>query len=104
MRAPPVSPAAWYRTESQDGTFRLIIGGRWVRSEARRLDPVLRTLDAGRNAKAVFDCGAIERLDTVGAWLLLRTKRSLERRGLTVQPVHVDPRYRALVHTIDHDC
>ena len=58
----------------------------------------------GRNAKAEFDCGAIERLDTVGAWLLLRTKRSLERRGIAVQPVHVDPKYRALVHTIDHDC
>jgi phospholipid/cholesterol/gamma-HCH transport system permease protein len=100
----PLPHAAWYTIESQNGTFRLIIGGQWVRSEARRLDPVLRALDAGRNASAVFDCGAIERLDTVGAWLLLRTKRSLERRGIAVQPMHVDPKYRALIHTIDHDC
>ncbi len=104
MDAPPPLNAAWYRTERHDGTFHLIVGGEWVRSEARRLDPALRALDVGRNAKAIFDCGAIERLDTIGAWLLLRTKRTLERRGVTVQPVHVDPKYRALVHTIDHDC
>ncbi len=43
-------------------------------------------------------------LDTVGAWLLLRTKRVLEHRGVAVQPINVDPEYHALVHTIDHDC
>lgn len=96
--------AAWYRTERLDGTFRLTLGGAWVRSEARRLDPVLRALDVGRDTRAVFDCAAIERLDTVGAWLLLRTKRHLERNGVAVQPVGVAPKYRALVHTIDHDC
>jgi phospholipid/cholesterol/gamma-HCH transport system permease protein len=104
MDAPLPLEAAWYRTERDNGTFRLIVGGEWVRSEARRLDRALRSLDVGRDAKVVFDCGEIERLDTVGAWLLLRTKRNLEHRGVTVQPVHVDPKYRALVHTIDHDC
>ena len=43
-------------------------------------------------------------LDTVGAWLLLRTKRILEQRGIVVEPVNVRPEYRALVHTIDHEC
>jgi len=104
MDASPPPHAAWYRTESRGDTFRLIVGGQWVRSEARRLDPNLYTLDAGQHSAAEFDCGAIERLDTVGAWLLLRTKRSLEHRGVTVQPVHVDPKYKALVHTIDHEC
>ena len=104
MDALPLPSAAWYRTESRGDTFRLIVGGQWIRSEARRLDPALRALDAGQYSKAEFDCGAVERLDTVGAWMLLRTKRSLEHRGVVVQPVHVDPKYRALVHTIDHEC
>lgn len=104
MRVLSVSNAAWYKTESFAGTFRMIVGGRWVRSEARRLDPLLRALDTGPNKKAVFDCGAIDQLDTIGAWMLLRTKRNLEYRGIVVEPVHVDPKYRALVHTIDHDC
>ena len=104
MHPPPLPNAAWYRTEQRDGTFRLVAGGRWVRTEARRLDPLLRALDAGQYKDAEFDVGAIERLDTVGAWLLLRTKRTLEQRGVAVRPVHVDPKYRALVHTIDHEC
>jgi len=104
MDAPAQSPTAWYRTEQHDGTFRLVVGGAWVRTEARRLDPILRALDAGPVKDAEFDCGAIERLDTVGAWMLLRTKRRLEHGGVTVRPVHVDPKYRALVHTIDHEC
>ncbi|HTW73087.1 MAG TPA: MlaE family lipid ABC transporter permease subunit [Acetobacteraceae bacterium] len=104
MHAPALSNAAWYKTEHRNGTFRLVVGGAWVRGEARRLDPILRALDIGQYTDAEFDCGAIERLDTVGAWLLLRTKRSLEQRGVAVRPVHVDPKYRALVHTIDHEC
>jgi phospholipid/cholesterol/gamma-HCH transport system permease protein len=104
MDAPVLSNAAWYRTEQTDGTFRLVVGGAWVRGEARRLDPILRALDVGQHRNVEVDCGAIERLDTVGAWLLLRTKRTLEHRGLAVRPVHVDPKYHALVHTIDHEC
>jgi phospholipid/cholesterol/gamma-HCH transport system permease protein len=104
MDASPLPNGAWYRTESRGGTFRLIVGGQWVRREARRLDPTLRTLDTDQHTAAEFDCGEIEQLDTVGAWLLLRTKRSLEHRGITVQAVRVDPKYRALVHTIDHEC
>jgi len=104
MHARPRSDLAWYKTEQRGGTFRLVVGGEWVRSEARRLDPIMRALDAGPLRDVEFDCGAIERLDTVGAWLLLRTKRMLEHRGAAVRPVHVDPKYRALVHTIDHEC
>ena len=52
----------------------------------------------------MIDCGTLERLDTVGAWLLLRTKRVLELKGLEVQAVNVREEYRALVHTIDHEC
>lgn len=104
MHAPALSNTAWYRTEHRNGTFRLVIGGAWVRGEARRLDPILRALEVGQHMDAEFDCGAIERLDTVGAWLLLRTKRSLERRGVAVRPIHVNPKYHALVHTVDYEC
>ena len=64
----------------------------------------MRGLDAEGSTNVEIDCAALERLDTVGAWLLLRTKRILEHRGSTVQPVNVRPEYHALVHTIDHEC
>jgi phospholipid/cholesterol/gamma-HCH transport system permease protein len=103
-RPPTAADAAWYNIERRGDTLRLVVGGFWIVSEARRLDPGLRALDAAGSARVEIDCGALGRLDTVGAWLLLRTKRLLEHRGLTVQPVNVRPEYRALVHTIDYEC
>jgi phospholipid/cholesterol/gamma-HCH transport system permease protein len=101
---PAAENAAWYRIERQGDTLRLVVGGFWTISEARRLDPALRALDAAGSAQVEIDCGALDRLDTIGAWLLLRTKRIMEHRGLTVLPVNVRPEFRALVHTIDFEC
>jgi phospholipid/cholesterol/gamma-HCH transport system permease protein len=95
---------AWFRTEQAGDTFRLIIGGRWIISEARRLDPLVQTIDPNGCARVEVDLKTLEQLDTVGAWLLLRTKRAFERKGLKVQPLNVRDEYRALVHTIDHEC
>ena len=45
IRPPAAANAAWYRTERQGDTCRLVVGGFWVIGEARRLDPDLRALD-----------------------------------------------------------
>ncbi len=81
LRVPAAETAAWYSLERRGDTLHLVVGGSWIISEARRLDPVLRGLDAEGSANVEIDCAALERLDTVGAWLLLRTKRILEHRG-----------------------
>jgi phospholipid/cholesterol/gamma-HCH transport system permease protein len=104
LRTPAAENAAWYTIGREGNTLRLVVGGSWIISEARRLDPALRALDTAGSARAEIDCGALDRLDTIGAWLLLRTKRILEHRGIVVQPVNVRPEYRALVHTIDYEC
>jgi len=101
---PKPAEAAWFRTEQDGDTFHMTVGGRWVISEARRLDPLMKTIDPNGHTRIVVDCGPLEQLDTVGAWLLLRTARVLRHRGVQVQPVNVREEYRALVHTIDHDC
>ena len=85
IQRPRSAAAAWYRTEYEGDILRLIVGGSWIISEARQLDPMLRALDPRGHARIMIDCGALERLDTVGAWLLLRTKRVLEHEGLEVQ-------------------
>jgi phospholipid/cholesterol/gamma-HCH transport system permease protein len=101
---PKAAELAWFRTEQDGDNFRLIIGGHWVITEARRLDPLMRAFDPNGHTRVEVDCRALEQLDTVGAWLLLRTKRVLQHRGIQVQPINVREEYRALVHTIDHDC
>ena len=104
LSVPAATNAAWFRVERQGDVLRLVVGGFWVISEARRLDPELRAFDAAGCTRLEIDCGNLDRLDTTGAWLLLRTKRILEHRGVTVRPVNVRDEYRALVHTIDHEC
>jgi phospholipid/cholesterol/gamma-HCH transport system permease protein len=96
--------AAWYALEPDGGTMRFTVGGAWTRDEAPRLDPLMRTLDIGDYGRVEIDCRALSRLDTVGAWLLLRTARKLRHHGVAVAPVNVAAEYRALVHTIDHEC
>src|SRR5215469_6377337 len=104
LRSPFPKEGAWYSVERHGETLRLTVGGSWVIGEARRLDPLMRTLDATGSTYVEIDCGPLDRVDTTGAWLLLRTKRVLEHQGITVRPVNVRPQYRALVHTIDHEC
>jgi phospholipid/cholesterol/gamma-HCH transport system permease protein len=101
---PAAENAAWYTVEHRGTTFRLVVGGFWIISEAPRLDADLRALDIADATHVEIDVEALSRLDTVGAWLLLRTKRILEHRGIVVEPVNVRPEYRALVHTIDYEC
>jgi phospholipid/cholesterol/gamma-HCH transport system permease protein len=100
----PKTEAAWYRIEKAGDTFRLIIGGAWTIAEARRLDPLVKTIDPKGFKRVEFDCKNLERLDTVGAWLLLRTGRGFSKQGLEIAPINVREEYRALVHTIDHEC
>lgn len=106
VSAQRVQPAevAWYRTEQAGDTFRLVVGGSWIISQASRLDPLMQAIEPATFRQVEVDFAALDRLDTVGAWLLLRTKRALEHKGLEVRAVNVRQEYRALVHTIDHEC
>ena len=104
LQAQSAETRAWYNVARHGDTLRLAVGGAWTVSEARRLDATLRGFDASGSTYVEIDCGALDRIDTTGAWLLLRTKRILESHGISVKPVNVRPEYRALVHTIDHEC
>jgi phospholipid/cholesterol/gamma-HCH transport system permease protein len=95
---------AWYTLQPQGETMRFVVGGAWTRGEAHRLDPLMRSLKVRGYNRVEIDCQALSRLDTVGAWMLLRTGRAWQRQGVTVNPVHVAAEYQALVHTIDHEC
>jgi phospholipid/cholesterol/gamma-HCH transport system permease protein len=101
---PDQTEGAWFRAERNGDAFRLIIGGAWTIGEARRLDPLMKTIDPTGYKRVEFDCKDLERLDTVGAWLLLRTGRAFRQRGFEISPINVREEYFALVHTIDHEC
>jgi len=57
--------------------------GDWLVATAADIDRALRRLDdLGAGERLRLDLGGIDRLDTVGAWLVQRTCRALESRGV----------------------
>jgi len=92
-------PDAWFKIEQ--GVFKA--GGRWTIAESARLDQQLRNLNAGPGEAIAMDAGAVEKLDSTGAWLLLRTRKALENAGRTVGTLKVPERYASLLANLDHD-
>jgi phospholipid/cholesterol/gamma-HCH transport system permease protein len=81
----------------------LVAEGDWVVPEVPRLDRELRRIDASGMGKARIDATGIHRLDTEGAWLLLRTRQDLEQAGLKVEPIATSERYAPLLDTIGRE-
>ena len=92
-------PGAWFKVERDIFTA----GGRWTIAESARLDKDLRELNPGAGQAITMDASHIERLDSTGAWLLLRTRRALESAGHTVSALRVPERYAALVENLDRE-
>jgi phospholipid/cholesterol/gamma-HCH transport system permease protein len=63
----------------------LAVGGNWVIPTIADVDRRLRALAPGPVRKARFDLRALGRLDTVGAWVLHRTRRQLSLQGIAVE-------------------
>jgi phospholipid/cholesterol/gamma-HCH transport system permease protein len=93
----------WFRVERAPRLLRLVLGGQWTVREAPRLDSELRALEPGDASEAEIDGSSVERLDSAGAWLLVRTKRILQERGKSVRAIILPEIYGPLVHTVEHE-
>jgi phospholipid/cholesterol/gamma-HCH transport system permease protein len=94
--------AAWLTTEQHNDVVRLVAGGDWIISQLSQLDRELRALPASNNPVEI-DGSALKRLDSAGAWLLLRTRRQMEAEGTTVQTVSVPERFKPLIEIVARD-
>jgi phospholipid/cholesterol/gamma-HCH transport system permease protein len=63
------------------GSLILRPQGNWLVGAAADLDRRLHAFDQTSGRQVTFDLAEIERLDTTGAWLLLRTEHALAARG-----------------------
>jgi len=83
---------------------RLVIeaAGSWLVASAAALDRALRRLDetAAAAGAVSFDLGAVDRLDTAGAWLVLRTQHALAARGVAADIEHVPEAFAPLIEQV----
>jgi phospholipid/cholesterol/gamma-HCH transport system permease protein len=97
-----VASPATLQIQDQGGALKLTAGGDWIVAEAPKLEELLKGLHVGDAREAEMDATAIDRLDSSGAWLLVRTKRLLESGGRKLTKFAVPERYSSLVESIDH--
>jgi phospholipid/cholesterol/gamma-HCH transport system permease protein len=89
----------WFKLERNV----LRAGGRWTIAESAALDQQLQRLDASNAGPLTIDASRVEKLDSTGAWLLLRTARGLEAAGHRISSLDVPERYSALIRNIDRE-
>jgi phospholipid/cholesterol/gamma-HCH transport system permease protein len=93
-------PEAWFKLDRD----KLAMGGAWTIGESARLDRELNALDwKGRGAAIEIDASQISRLDSAGAWLLLRTRRALEAGGAKVSDFNLPELYQPLLKSLDQE-
>jgi phospholipid/cholesterol/gamma-HCH transport system permease protein len=86
-----MAPPATIVASEEAGALVLRAAGDWLVTEAAGLDRRLRALKVPPGRAVVIDAAGIERLDTAGAWLLLRTERTLAARGHAVTLTDLRP-------------
>jgi phospholipid/cholesterol/gamma-HCH transport system permease protein len=91
-----LAPGMASLTEAGDGRLRL--GGRWTADQAPAVEAAAaRIAAAGGRAGVTVDLGEIERLDTLGAWVLERTRGEIEAAGGTLAYLGTRPEHRTLL-------
>jgi phospholipid/cholesterol/gamma-HCH transport system permease protein len=94
----PVTPTLVESEES--GSLILTAAGEWLVETAAELDRRLRALKVPRSRRVTLDLAKIERLDTAGAWLLLRTEHDLTALGNTVEMQSLRPSFEPLIDQV----
>lgn len=101
--AKPDEALATMRVEQRQNLMRLVATGEWNVSQAPRLDSQLRKLDFRDAREAEIDATGVTDVDSIGAWLLLRTKREFEQAGLVVRQFAFPPRYDPLLKIMEEE-
>ena len=98
-----VATPAMLRLDRSGRDGRLILEGDWLLAEAERMDQALRRLDFTGASQIAIDGSKIDRLDSAGAWLILRTRHAFEAKGIRVANVSLPESYRALYGRLESE-
>jgi len=87
-------------TEDAPGSLVVQARGRWLVATAEQIDHTLRGLDLPQGKKVTFDLAGVDRLDTAGAWLVLRTEHALIERGNNVAIRNLRPNFGPVLEQV----
>src|SRR5215469_7948623 len=93
-----MAAAATILASEEAGAVVLRAQGEWLVATAAELDRRLRSLSIPQGRRVTVDLSEVDRLDSSGAWLLLRTEHELATRGNQVELSNLQPRSEPLPH------
>ncbi|MEI5664589.1 MlaE family lipid ABC transporter permease subunit [Bosea sp. CCNWLW174] len=98
-----VEPQAVYRDDG--GVLVVSLAGRWSVGRAPRLEALTSELSerVGGVRQARLDLSAIERLDTLGAYLLDQVKQAGEAKGVAIELVSRRPEHAVLLREVERN-
>src|SRR5262245_2016798 len=94
------SIAATLIETEESGSLIWAPAGQWSVATAAELDRKLRTLKMPTGKRLTMDLAGIERRDTAGAWLLLRTEHDLTARDNAVELRNLRPTFEPLIDQV----
>jgi phospholipid/cholesterol/gamma-HCH transport system permease protein len=91
-----------FSSETLGTSIRLHLAGSWTvdASAALERSGSALVLAAEAAAAAIFDLGAVERLDTAGAWLIDRSRRDLQTKGIATEIERLRPEFTILLDEV----
>jgi len=92
-----MAPPATIVALEESGALTLRAEGDWLVASAAELDRRLHAFELPANRRVTLDLAGIDRLDTAGAWLLLRTEHALNARGNQVALANMQARFAPLI-------
>src|SRR5437867_10235438 len=95
-----MAPPATIVASEGPGALTLRAQGSWLVANAAELDRHLQHLDLPSGRQVTLDLAGIERLDTAGAWLVLRTENALNVRGNNVALANVRASFAPLLDQV----
>jgi phospholipid/cholesterol/gamma-HCH transport system permease protein len=95
-----MASAATILASDEQGGLVLRAAGEWLVVSASELDRRLNALELPHDQQVTVDLGGVDRLDSTGALLLLRTEHALTERGNQVALANLAPRFAPLIDQV----
>ncbi len=94
------SAAATLATTQDADVLVMSAAGEWLSATAAELDRSLHALELPAHRPVAIDLAGVRRIDSVGAWLLLRTAQDLRARGNRVELRNLAPTFAPLFEQV----
>jgi phospholipid/cholesterol/gamma-HCH transport system permease protein len=91
----------WYKAAREAGTLTLAVGGDWLVAAAVQYDRELADLNLSGVRELKIDASQVARMDSAGAWLIIRTRREAEAKGIKVTSFVVPSAFNTLLDMLD---